>query len=189
MRGPALADMLWAAKNRAIVQGPWEGHVAQFIQISILGCGLLTSPTRPPDPHGVVSLPARPSRLPALSLLPCIPQTFFSRSSLWKVSRNRRTWSLRSWSMLRASMARPRNSSTSSSGFRASWAPRLTMGHRFYQVHEGKAMRQTGGLRPQQGRRGERYLWSLLPHMMRKGGVSVPAAHPGCKHPPSLTVP
>lgn len=80
--------------------------------------------------------PARPSLLPALTLLPCIPQTFFSRSSLWKVSRNRRTWSLRSWSILRASMARPRNSSTSSSGFRASWAPRLIMGCRFYQVHE-----------------------------------------------------
>ncbi len=51
--------------------------------------------------------------------------TFFSRSAVWKVSRNFLTWSFLSWSMLRASMARPRNSSTSSSGFRASWAQRL----------------------------------------------------------------
>lgn len=54
--------------------------------------------------------------------------TFFSRSGVWKVSRNFLTWSLRSWSMLRASMARLRNSSTSSSGLRASWAPRLEHG-------------------------------------------------------------
>lgn len=54
--------------------------------------------------------------------------TFFSRSGVWKVSRNFLTWSLRSWSMLRASMARLRNSSTSSSGLRASWAPRLGHG-------------------------------------------------------------
>lgn len=51
--------------------------------------------------------------------------TFFSRSGVWKVSRNFLTWSFLSWSMLRASMARPRNSSTSSSGFRASWIQRL----------------------------------------------------------------
>lgn len=56
------------------------------------------------------------------------PSTFFSSSGVWKVSRNFLTWSLRSWSMLRASMARLRNSSTSSSGLRASWAPRLGNG-------------------------------------------------------------
>lgn len=56
------------------------------------------------------------------------PPTFFSSSGVWKVSRNFLTWSLRSWSMLRASMARLRNSSTSSSGLRASWAPRLGNG-------------------------------------------------------------
>lgn len=104
--------------------------MAQLILTSILCCGVFPSPTHPPVPQRVFSPPARPSPRPALTLLPCIPQTFFSRSSLWKVSRNRRTWSLRSWSMLRASMARPRNSSTSSSGFRASWAPRLIMGCR-----------------------------------------------------------
>lgn len=43
--------------------------------------------------------------------------TFFSRSGSLKVSRNLLTCSERRRSMLRASMARPRNSSTSSSGF------------------------------------------------------------------------
>lgn len=46
--------------------------------------------------------------------------TFFSRSGSLKVSRNFLTCSERRRSMLRASMARPRNSSTSSSGFRFS---------------------------------------------------------------------
>lgn len=46
--------------------------------------------------------------------------TFFSRSGSLKVSRNFLTCSDRSRSMLRASIARPRNSSTSSSGFKFS---------------------------------------------------------------------
>lgn len=46
--------------------------------------------------------------------------TFLSRSGSLKVSRNFLTCSERRRSMLRASMARPRNSSTSSSGFRFS---------------------------------------------------------------------
>ena len=48
--------------------------------------------------------------------------TFFSKSGSLKVKRNLRTCSDRSLSMLLASMARPRNSSTSSSGFELSWA-------------------------------------------------------------------
>ena len=48
--------------------------------------------------------------------------TFFSKSGSLKVKRNLRTCSDRSLSMLLASMARPRNSSTSSSGFALSWA-------------------------------------------------------------------
>lgn len=50
----------------------------------------------------------------------CARLTFFSRSGSLKVSRNFLTCSERRRSMLRASMARPRNSSTSSSGFRFS---------------------------------------------------------------------
>lgn len=47
--------------------------------------------------------------------------TFFSRSGSLNVKRNLRTCSERNRSMLLASMARPRNSSTSSSGFMLSW--------------------------------------------------------------------
>lgn len=50
----------------------------------------------------------------------CESHTFFSRSGSRNVSRNFLTCSDRNRSMLRASMARPRNSSTSSSGFRFS---------------------------------------------------------------------
>lgn len=47
--------------------------------------------------------------------------TFFSKSGSLNVKRNLRTCSERNRSMLLASMARPRNSSTSSSGFILSW--------------------------------------------------------------------
>lgn len=60
------------------------------------------------------------------------------------MSRNFFTWSFRSWSMLRASMARPRNSSTSSSGFIVSWTPRLQAeeGHRCRSVRQGSKQRE-----------------------------------------------
>ena len=66
--------------------------------------------------------------LPVVLILPGTPPshmgccTFFSKSGSLKVKRNLRTCSDRSLSMLLASMARPRNSSTSSSGFELSWA-------------------------------------------------------------------
>jgi hypothetical protein len=63
--------------------------------------------------------------------------TFFSKSGSLKVKRNLRTCSDRSLSMLLASMARPRNSSTSSSGFALSWAFLGSRGHRHRLTNRG----------------------------------------------------
>lgn len=74
-----------------------------------------------PVAFSLLPLPGATLSLP-LPLPRPFPRTFFSKSGSLKVKRNLRTCSDRSLSMLLASIALPRNSSTSSSGFALSWA-------------------------------------------------------------------